>query len=89
MDLDRYDRQHVRIELYRDSTRAYTISSSYSNSGSYTWSNVSNSIGSGTRYRIKVSSYYDGAVYAFSDYFTISSRYSGTITVSSPNPRTP
>ncbi len=75
----------VRIELFRDSQSIYTVTSSVSAaSGSYLWSSIPSSFGSGTRYRIRISSYYDPSIHSFSSYFTLTSGYSGTITVTKP-----
>jgi hypothetical protein len=60
----------VRIELFNNTTLAATIASSTSNDGSQTYY-VSACMGSGSQYRVKVSSSYDAGVYAYSDYFTI------------------
>jgi hypothetical protein len=76
----------IALALYYDTTLVYQIASSVSSAlGAYTWSYVSTSKGSGSRYRIKASSYYDPSIFGFSKYFTIVSQYSGGFTFSSPS----
>jgi hypothetical protein len=62
---------HVKIELYKSSSLALTLTSSTSNDGSYNWT-VDTSLTADTTYRIKVTSTSDSDVYAYSAYFEIS-----------------
>jgi hypothetical protein len=76
---------YVRIQLYNDSALVTSISTMVSASlGAYTWNLASYLLASGTKYRIKILSYYDAGINAFSPYFAIRSGYSGTITVTEP-----
>lgn len=61
----------VKIALFRDEDSTALITSSASNTGTRLWTIPAGTLTS-DRYRIKVSSYYDPTIYAFSGYFTIS-----------------
>lgn len=65
------DIDYVTIELYRGTTLVKTIASYTINTGSYEWKIYYSDGYSGSNYRIKISDYYDGSVYDFSDYFEI------------------
>jgi hypothetical protein len=73
---------YMTIQLYKDTSLISNISSQTSNDGVQSWSCYAAS--SGTDYRIKVSSYYDQGIYAFSEAFTITKGYNGKITVTNP-----
>ena len=76
--------ENVRIELFEGLTPITNISSYEINDGIYNWTISSNLNLSGTNYRIKISDYYDPAVYGFSDPFSINNIPS-SITVISPD----
>jgi hypothetical protein len=64
--------QYVVLQLYREQNLAEAITSYTANSGTYSWT-VPAGIASGSRYRIKLSSYTASyGSYAYSSYFTIS-----------------
>jgi hypothetical protein len=63
--------EHVRIELFEGSTPITNISSYQPNDGIYNWTIPSYLNLSGTNYLIKISDYYDPAVYGFSEPFSI------------------
>ena len=73
----------VYIQLYNDTV---PTGSSYSATTSLNYYSfpLSSGLIAGPKYRFKVWSYYNSTIYDFSDYFTIRSRYFGTITVTSP-----
>jgi hypothetical protein len=73
----------VTIYLYLDSSLVSTLVTGASNSGSYSAS-LSSGLGSSNRYRIKIMSFYDTSIYAYSDNFSIVSGYTGSYTVTSP-----
>jgi hypothetical protein len=74
---------YVNIYLYNGTTNVSPIASMASNSGSYYYLFPAN-LASGTQYRVVVSSYYDASISDTSDYFAITSGYSGTYTITSP-----
>jgi hypothetical protein len=74
---------YVNIYLYNNTALISTIASSASNTGSY-YAPIPTGIPSGTQYRIVVSGYYDPTINDTSDYFTVTSQYNGTYTVTSP-----
>jgi hypothetical protein len=74
---------YVNISLYNNTTLVSTLASSASNTGSY-FAAIPTGIASGTQYRIVVTSYYDPTITDTSDYFTVTSQYNGTYTVTSP-----
>jgi hypothetical protein len=74
----------VGMQLYKDTVLARTITTSSANSGSYTWTSVRSSLGSGDDYHVRVFSMNDPAISGLSAAFRIASMYSGTITVGSP-----
>ena len=76
---------YVNIYLYNDTTYVSTIATDASNSGSYDYY-IPTGLASGNRYRFVISSYYDAAIRDTGAYFTISSGYSGTYTITSPTP---
>ncbi|HUI90980.1 MAG TPA: Ser-Thr-rich GPI-anchored membrane family protein [Chitinivibrionales bacterium] len=76
---------YVRIELYNDSVLSNTVVSSIVDSGEYIWYAMTASAGTGSKYRIRVSSAYDPGIYGESGYFTVLSQYSGTYAVTSPD----
>jgi len=61
----------VKLYLTRDSSEVRTISSSTSDDGTYSWS-IPSTIESGSRYQIKLTSYYDEGVSFYSEPFGIS-----------------
>jgi Na+-transporting NADH:ubiquinone oxidoreductase subunit NqrB len=61
----------INLELYNDTVLAQSIYSYLGNTGSYSWSIPAGIYTSG-KYRIRISSYTNRAVYGFSPYFTIS-----------------
>ena len=63
--------EKVRIELFEGSTPIINITSYETNDGIYNWTIPSYLNLSGTNYLIKISDYYDPAVYGFSDPFSI------------------
>ncbi len=63
--------EKVRIELFEGSTPITNITSYETNDGIYNWTIPSYLNLSGTNYLIKISDYYDPAVYGFSDPFSI------------------
>jgi parallel beta-helix repeat protein len=76
---------NVKIELYKGSSRNYTITSYTSNDGSYTWK-VPDSQNEGSNYRIKVTSTSNSSYYDYSDnYFTIKPDEASSIEVTYPN----
>ena len=72
----------VYIQLYRD-TVALTQRSAQTSQNVYDYA-LSSSLIAGPNYRFKAWSYYNASIYDFSDYFTLTSQYFGTITVTSP-----
>jgi hypothetical protein len=62
---------YVNLELYNDTVLAQAVATYLPNSGSYGWLIQSGTYTSG-RYRLRVSSYSNRAIYGFSPYFTIS-----------------
>lgn len=78
----------VGLELYADTSRAAVITTTTASTGYYAWSYVSTTRPYGSRYRIKVYSTSDPSISAFSPYFTLQSRYSGSYTVTSPTTTT-
>jgi hypothetical protein len=76
---------YVKIDLYNDSVLSTTVVTSILDSGRYTWYAMRAPSGTGTKYRIRVSSSYDPGIFSQSGYFTVLSQYSGTYTVSSPD----
>ena len=77
---------YVKIELYNDTTFVSSIITQTSNDGMHPW--ACNAAASDSTYRIKISSYYDPGIHAFSEPFTITKGYTGTITVTSPTDTT-
>jgi len=75
---------YVIIQLYNDTLPVTTLTSATSNAGQYSAYVPTLYGGYGSKFRVKVSSYYDPGIFAFSGYFTISSAYSGTLTITSP-----
>lgn len=61
----------VTLDLFNDSAFVQSITSYLSNTGSYSWT-VPTSLYSGSKYRIRMSSYGNSTLYGFSPYFTIS-----------------
>jgi hypothetical protein len=62
---------YVALQLYNDSVYSSSITTlTYTSNGYYSWT-IPSTIASGSNYRIKISSYYDAGLYAFSDKFTI------------------
>ncbi len=62
---------YIKIELYNGSTLWYEIDSYENNYGSYYW-DINNFYNhSSSSFRIKITDYYNGDVYDYSDYFTI------------------
>lgn len=61
----------VTLALYNDTVFTQSIGSYLSNSGSYSWS-IPSGIYTSSKYRIRIVSYYNSQVYAYSPYFTIS-----------------
>lgn len=61
----------INLELYNDSALVQSLYSGLANSGSLLWSIQSGLYTSG-KYRIRMSSYANRAIYGFSPYFTIS-----------------
>ena len=76
---------YVKIDLYNDSVLSTTVVTSILDSGRYTWYAMRAPSGTGTKYRIRVSSTYDPGIFSQSGYFTVLSQYSGTYTVTSPD----
>jgi hypothetical protein len=80
----------VRIALYREDDFRVQASASAGNSGTFTLSLPSlriqsaYRIGSGSRYRLRISSVSDTGKWDFSPYFTLYSDYSGSIGVTTP-----
>lgn len=75
---------YFKIQLYKGSSLATTITSSTYKSGTtkyYSWS-ISSTLSTGSNYRIKITSTSDTAVYDYSDYFAIDER---TITLTDPS----
>jgi len=75
---------YMRLDLYNDTQFVSTLTSSTTNDGLYSWIFSSPPAGTGNRYRIKVLCTSDMGIYGFSGYFSLSSAYSGTITVTNP-----
>lgn len=78
---------YVGIQLWADTVLAATATSSYYTTGttdSYNWSYLSTTQGSGNRYRIRIYSVSDPGIFAWSGYFSVSSLYHGTYTVTEP-----
>ncbi|MBL8025037.1 MAG: GPI anchored serine-threonine rich family protein [Fibrobacteres bacterium] len=73
---------YISIGLYRKDTLLTTLSTYTANDGSFTATPPF--FGTSRYYRIKITDYSDTSKYEFSNYFRISSLYSGTISVSSP-----
>ena len=71
----------VDISLYKGSSLVETIITSISNDGSFNSYDVTNTLTTGSDYRIKV--YYDASYYDYSEYFTINEE-TGNITVTEP-----
>lgn len=71
-------------ELYKAGSMASPIAEGLPDSGTYTWPLKSTALGSGSDYRIKITSYQDPSVFSFSPAFQITSRFSGSIAVASP-----
>ena len=77
--------QKVRLDLYRDSSFVSVIvQSMYTAMGKYPWGTITSPRGSGSRYRIKITSESDPSIFSFSDYFTIASNYNGGFTIKQP-----
>lgn len=76
---------YVGIKLYCDTSLATIVTSYSSNTGTYYWSSVQSNKGSGSLYRIKIYSYNDTTIFAYSGYFTIGSQYYGAYTISAPD----
>jgi hypothetical protein len=74
----------VSIVLYNDTSMVGTTRSASTSSGSYTYS-LPTSLVPGSKYRFKVSSYYDENIYGYSPYFTVTSQYNGGYTITSPD----
>jgi len=72
----------VKIELYKGTASAETISPETDNDGSFTWT-VSNSLTSSSEYKVRVSCSSDTGVFAESGLITIASQ-GETITVTQP-----
>ncbi len=80
---------YVGLQLYNDTALAATITSSTSTSnGYYRWSSISTNKGSGDKYRVKVYSYYDPAIYEYSPYFTVNTQYNGSYDITAPDTTT-
>ncbi|MGA2507677.1 MAG: Ser-Thr-rich GPI-anchored membrane family protein [Chitinispirillaceae bacterium] len=73
----------VTIALYKATSNVSTIVSGVTNNGAYSWY-IPAGIGSGSNYRIRISSSTDTSSYVYSDSFTIASGYTGTYTITSP-----
>ena len=69
------------IELYKDNSFYFTITSKAYNDGEYYWA-IPSSILIGSSYQIKITSNYYNKIYDFSDTFSIDERF---ITVNSPS----
>jgi len=65
------DINQVRIELYIGNTFLEVINPQTYNDGSYSWCLSSSDTYDGSNYRIRISDYYDGSIYDYSEYFTI------------------
>jgi hypothetical protein len=74
----------VSIRLYNDTTAAGSTYTASTSNGSYTYS-LPSSLVPGSKYRIKVMSYYDENIYGYSPYFTVTSQYNGGYTITSPD----
>jgi hypothetical protein len=74
----------LSAELYKGGTKVSLIAKDLRDGGNYTWPRVSTPLGSGSDYRIKITSYQDPAIFAFGPQFQIKTRYNGSITVTSP-----
>jgi hypothetical protein len=74
----------VSIRLYNDTTAAGNSYTASASTGSYTYS-LPTSLVPGSKYRIKVSSYYDENIYGYSPYFAVTSQYNGGYTITSPD----
>lgn len=74
----------LTAELHKGGTKVALIATDLPDSGSYTWPHASSPLGSGSDYAIKLTSYQDPSVSAFSPAFEIQSRFKGSLTVSSP-----
>ena len=61
----------VNLDLYNDSVFVQSVTSYLGNTGSYSWI-LPASLYSGSKYRIRLGSYNNSALYGFSPYFTIS-----------------
>jgi hypothetical protein len=62
---------YVNLTLFMDSTQVQSITTYTANSGSYSWS-LPAGLSTSSRYRIRIASYGNTQIYAFSPYFTIS-----------------
>ena len=58
--------ENVKIELYAGSNNLYTIASSVSNNGTYSWT-IPDTLQSAIYYRVKITSILDSSIYDFSD----------------------
>jgi hypothetical protein len=74
----------VSIRLYNDTTPVGSSYSATTSNGSYTYT-LPSSLVPGSKYRIKVWSYYDENINGFSSYFSITSQYNGGYTINSPD----
>jgi hypothetical protein len=74
----------VSIRLYNDTTSAGSTYTASTSTGSYSYS-LPSSLVPGSRYRIKVMSYYDENIYGYSPYFAVTSQYNGGYAISSPD----
>jgi len=62
--------EDVKVELYNGSNIIETITQQTASSGLYTYTPVDN-LGTGTAYRVKITSIFDENVYSYSDFFEI------------------
>jgi hypothetical protein len=75
----------LNLILYKDTDSVqHIIDGIATGLRSYPWDPVKSLFGSGKKYRIKALSEADAAIFAWSDYFSITSHFSGNITVKSP-----
>jgi len=69
----------LNLKLYKDTTYISTITAAIGiAAGSYTWTTVLSTYGSGSNYRIKATSNSDASIYGYSTYFPILPPYAGT-----------
>ena len=74
---------YVEIYLYNDTQMVYTVSTSTLNDGIVYWT-IPASVGSGSRYHIKIRGATDTNQYDFGSYFTLYSNYYGSFSIINP-----